>query len=288
MTSILQCPVCHEPLSPSAAGYQCVRKHAFDAAREGYVNFLLTHRKHSKEPGDSEAMIRSRRRFLDLGLYDGVAAGINATVAAHLPGPAPGQPLNILDAGGGEGFYLKRLKDALAARPEPPCPIAYYGVDISKFAVRIATQRDKAMHWFVASIVDLPFAPRSLDLILNVFSMVNFAEFARILKDPGKLAIVSPGPKHLNGLREIIYPVARDHARSTLIEQAQGLFTHAETTRVQYRLELRSGEEIMDLLAMTPYFWNIDQNTKAKVAALERLATDVEVEILVFAKTGKS
>jgi 23S rRNA (guanine745-N1)-methyltransferase len=118
--------------------------------------------------------------------------------------------------------------------------------------------------------------------------MVNFAEFARILKDPGKLAIVSPGPKHLNGLREIIYPVARDHARSTLIEQAQGLFTHAETTRVQYRLELRSGEEIMDLLAMTPYFWNIDQNTKAKVAALERLATDVEVEILVFAKTGKS
>jgi hypothetical protein len=44
----------------------------------------------------------------------------------------------------------------------------------------------------------------------------------------------------------------------------------------------------MALLAMTPYFWNIDQNTKAKVAELERLATEVDVEILVFAKTGKS
>jgi 23S rRNA (guanine745-N1)-methyltransferase len=168
------------------------------------------------------------------------------------------------------------------------CPTAYYGVDISKFAVRIATQRDKAVHWFVASIIDLPFVPLSLDLVLNVFSMVDFAEFARILKATGKLLIVSPGPKHLNGLREVIYPIVRDHARSTLIEQAQGFFTHAATTRVQYRLELRSGAEIMALLAMTPYFWNIDQNTKAKVAELERLATEVDVEILVFAKTGKS
>jgi 23S rRNA (guanine745-N1)-methyltransferase len=168
------------------------------------------------------------------------------------------------------------------------CPTAYYGVDISKFAVRIATQRDKAVHWFVASIIDLPFVPLSLDLVLNVFSMVDFAEFARILKATGKLLIVSPGPKHLNGLREIIYPIVRDHARSTLIEPAQDLFTHAATTRVQYRLELRSGDEIMALLAMTPYFWNINQSTKAKVAEQERLATDVDVEILVFEKTGKS
>jgi 23S rRNA (guanine745-N1)-methyltransferase len=42
--------------------------HTFDAARQGYVNFLLAHKKHSKEPGDSPEMIKSRRRFLDLGL----------------------------------------------------------------------------------------------------------------------------------------------------------------------------------------------------------------------------
>jgi hypothetical protein len=41
----------------------------------------------------------------------------------------------------------------------------------------------------------------------------------------------------------------------------------------------------MDLLAMTPYFWNIDLNTKSRVEALARLTLDVDVEILVFGKT---
>ena len=42
----------------------------------------------------------------------------------------------------------------------------------------------------------------------------------------------------------------------------------------------------MDLLAMTPYYWNIDRETKAKVAALDRLELDVDVEIRVFKKKG--
>jgi len=283
-SSILQCPVCREPLWPSAAGYQCSRKHAFDAARQGYVNFLLAHRKHSKEPGDSAAMIKGRRRFLDLGFYNRISEGINETVAAHLPGPAPGKAPTVLDAGGGEGFYLQRLGAFLAGRPGHPAAIDYYGVDISKFAVRLATQRDKAMHWFVASIVDLPFAPLALDIILNIFSRADFVEFARVLAPAGKLVIVGPGPRHLNGLREIIYPVTREHAPSARPEQAGKLFSLVSTTRVHYRFELQNAAEIMDLLAMTPYFWNIDLNTKARVEELDRLESDVDVEIRVFRK----
>lgn len=40
----------------------------------------------------------------------------------------------------------------------------------------------------------------------------------------------------------------------------------------------------MDLLAMTPYFWNIDRKTKSKVEALDRLALDVDIELRVFKK----
>lgn len=40
----------------------------------------------------------------------------------------------------------------------------------------------------------------------------------------------------------------------------------------------------MDLLAMTPYFWNIDLGTKSRVEALPRLTLDVDVEIRVFKK----
>jgi 23S rRNA (guanine745-N1)-methyltransferase len=285
---ILQCPVCREVLLRSPNGYLCVNKHSFDAARQGYVNFLLAHKKHSKEPGDNREMIESRRRFLDLGLYNRVSDGINGVVAGELGRRSCGRAaVSILDAGCGEGFYLKRLKESLARSPGAPCSINYYGVDISKVAVRQATQRDKTMSWFVASIVDLPFAPGSLDIVLNVFSLADFGEFSRILRASGKLVIASPGPRHLNGLREIIYPVAREHAESTRAEQARGLFSLADEKRINYQLELKSNREIMDLLSMTPYFWNIDLNTKSKVEALDRLALDVDVLISVFKKTAR-
>jgi 23S rRNA (guanine745-N1)-methyltransferase len=284
MTIILQCPVCRNPLLNSADGYQCSNNHTFDAAREGYVNVLLSHKKNSKEPGDGKEMIRSRRRFLDLGLYDRISDGINEAVAGNLPEPGKEHAFNILDAGCGEGFYLRRLKEFLAKGPGSRVPAAYYGVDISKFAVRQAARRDRTMDWFVASIIDLPFAQSSLDMVLNVFSPADFPEFSRVLRETGGLLIVSPGPRHLNGLREIIYPHAREHAPSTICEEAKQLFSLSTETRINYPLELTNSPAIMDLLAMTPYFWNIDLKTKAKVEALDRLALDVDVEIRTFKK----
>lgn len=285
MSSILQCPVCHEALLLSADGYQCRNNHTFDAARQGYVNLLLAHKKHSKEPGDSPEMIRSRRRFLDSGCYNRISDGINEPVAGHLDGSASGRAFSILDAGCGEGFYLTRLKGLLAHGPGKPFPVDYYGVDISKYAVRMATQRDKTMDWFVASIVDLPFAPASLDLVLNIFSPADLAEFSRILRQTGKLVVVSPGPRHLNTLRQIIYPIAREHAQPAMIEQARGIFSLIAETRINYQIELKSSEEIMTLLAMTPYFWNIDLKTKSRVQEFAQLILDVDVEVRVFKKT---
>lgn len=284
MTSILQCPVCRKPLLLSADGYQCPAMHTFDVARQGYVNLLLAHKKHSKEPGDDPAMIRSRRRFLDLGYYNQVSDTLNATIAAALSGVAGGSACSLLDAGCGEGFYLQRLKAALDQGNAAHQPIDYHGVDVSKYAVQQATQRDRSVAWFVASINDLPFLDASLDLVLSVFSPINIAEFARILKPSGRLVFASPGPRHLNGLREIIYPVTREHEESTITEKAKELFAPASVARSNYPLELKSRQEIMDLLAMTPYYWNIDLSTKAKVAAVDRLALDVDVEIRVFNK----
>ncbi len=286
MTSILQCPVCREPLLATATGYQCAARHSFDAARQGYVNLVLAHNKHSKEPGDDPDMIQSRRRFLDLGYYNQVSGGINEAIASVLSGLGHDSDCNVLDAGCGEGFYLARLKAALAHGHEAHRRMEYHGVDVSKFAARFATQRDRTMAWFVASINDLPYLNASLDIVLSVFSPANIPEFARILKAGGSLVFVSPGPRHLNGLREIIYPVTREHAAPAIIEKAQELFAPAAVSRITYPLELEGNQVIMDLLAMTPYYWNIDRETKAKVAALERLNLDVDVEVRVFRKKG--
>ena len=286
MTSILQCPVCRELTVRTEAGCQCPNKHTFDAARQGYVNFLLAHQKHSKEPGDNRDMIQSRRRFLDRGHYDKVSGGLNEAIAGAITGQERGRVFNVLDAGCGEGYYLKRLKETLASSDRDPAVFHYYGVDISKYAVQQATQRDRTMNWFVASIIDLPFTKDSLDIVLNVFSPLNFPEFARILNDTGRLVIAHPGPRHLNGLREVIYPVAKEHDASDMVEQARGLFSLSNRTRVHYPLELTSSAEIVDLLAMTPYFWNIDLSTRSRVEALDRLTLDVDVMISVFSKSG--
>jgi 23S rRNA (guanine745-N1)-methyltransferase len=284
MTSILQCPVCRKPLRQSANCYQCAALHIFDAARQGYVNLLLSHKKHSKEPGDDPEMIRSRRRFLDLGYYNRVSDAVNQASGVALSGLASGSSCNVLDAGCGEGFYLQRLKEALARDSWPRLSIVYHGVDVSKFAVRQATQRDRTMAWFVASINDLPFLDASLDLVLSIFSPTSIPEFTRILKRGGSLVFASPGPRHLNGLREIIYPITREHEESSITEKTKELFSLATLARINYQIELKNRQEIMDLLAMTPYYWNIDQQTKAQVAALQRLALDVDVEIRVFNK----
>jgi len=69
MNPIVQCPVCREITDPTETGYECANKHTFDAARQGYVNFLLVQKKNSREPGDNRDMIQSRRRFLDRGPY---------------------------------------------------------------------------------------------------------------------------------------------------------------------------------------------------------------------------
>lgn len=283
MTTILQCPICKSPLLKSAVEYQCINRHTFDIARQGYVNLMLSHKKHSKEPGDSTEMIHSRRRFLDQGFYDRLSEGINKVVADILNRYDGMSHVTILDAGCGEGYYLRQLREYLT-RDTKRSPPDLYGIDISKYAISKAAQRDKEVTWGVANIADLPFLPASLDIILNIFALSDFVEFSRIINDRGRVITVTPGPRHLNGLREIIYPVVREHAESGINERAGRLFNLSSSTRINYNISLEGREVIMDLLSMTPYFWNIDLTTKSRVESIDRLDLDVDVVISVFEK----
>ena len=80
---MLACPVCGGPLTLGAAA-TCANKHAFDRARSGYLNLLLT--KRSAEPGDSAAMLKSRRAFLQAGFYDAISSAATAAVVEILGG----------------------------------------------------------------------------------------------------------------------------------------------------------------------------------------------------------
>ena len=59
-------------------------------------------------------------------------------------------------------------------------------------------------------------------------------------------------------------------------------FTLAHSTRTSARAAVTSHEDVMHLLAMTPYFWNISLDTKARVEACARLEFTVDVSVNVF------
>ena len=105
----LACPLDGAPLRRHGGALRCGRGHSFDLASQGYVNLLPVQNKRSLDPGDSKLMVAARRRFLNAGHYAPIAAAVGRAVLAGRPGDAP---TACLDAGCGEGYYLRQLAAA--------------------------------------------------------------------------------------------------------------------------------------------------------------------------------
>jgi 23S rRNA (guanine745-N1)-methyltransferase len=262
--------VCGEALALGIRAASCPKGHAFDRARSGYLNLLLA--KQSAEPGDSVAMLQSRRAFLQAGFYDRLSAATNDAVV-HLLGDRAGA--QVADLGCGEGFYVTRLKKSLAA------PVVY-GVDISRPGIRMAAAYDRDIHWIVASLHRTPFLPRSLDVALCMFAPIDPADVRRVVHDDGALVTVTPGPDHLDGLRAILYRDVKPHPSTPALMSGDTRFESPEPSRVRYPVVVDSSAQIINLLAMTPYYWNISLETRARVEALTRLEVTVDAYINVY------
>jgi len=257
-------------LTLSAGAAACANAHSFDRARSGYLNLLLT--KQSAEPGDSAAMLRSRRAFLQAGFYDRMSQAANDAVATIAGGRPAAQ---IADIGCGEGFFTARLKQSQPAA-------VVYGVDISRPGVRMATTYDREIYWIVASLHRSPFLPRSLDAVLAMFAPIDAADARRVVRDDGALVTVTPGPDHLDALRAVLYTTVEPHPSTPALMADDTLFLPSGSTRVRYAIVVDSPAQIMNLLSMTPYYWNISRETRARVEALSRLELTVDAYVNVF------
>ena len=268
----LNCPLDGTPLRRSDASWRCSVGHCFDAAAQGYTNLLPVQNKRSRDPGDSKEMVAARRRFLESGAYQPIAAAVSQAVLADLP---PGS-LACLDAGCGEGYYLRQLADA-AERSSEQQTLALLGLDISKWAVISAAKRDKRSNWIVGSNANLPVPTAALDRVLCMFGFPVYAEFARVLKTGGLLLQVDAGPDHLRELRETIYPTLKAE-RTTPTAIPDG-FTPDTTESIRYSLDLVGQAQIADLLAMTPHLYRATAEGRAKAAALTALTVAVDVRL---------
>ena len=268
----LNCPLDGTPLRRSDASWRCSVGHCFDVAAQGYTNLLPVQNKRSRDPGDSKEMVAARRRFLESGAYQPIAAAVSQAVLADLPSGS----LACLDAGCGEGYYLRQLADA-AERSSEQQTLALLGLDISKWAVISAAKRDKRSNWIVGSNANLPVPTAALDRVLCMFGFPVYAEFARVLKTGGLLLQVDAGPDHLRELRETIYPTLKAE-RTTPTAIPDG-FTPDTTESIRYSLDLVGQAQIADLLAMTPHLYRATAEGRAKAAALTALTVTVDVRL---------
>ena len=271
----LACPLDGAPLHCHGATWRCPSGHSFDIASHGYANLLPVQQKRSRDPGDSKEMVAARRRFLNAGHYQPIAAAVSRAALAEQPANAT---ISCLDAGCGEGYYLRQL----AAASGEGQTLAVLGLDISKWAVLSAAKQDKRPNWLVGSNANLPVLPATLDLILCMFGFPVYGEFARVLKPGGVLLQVDAGPDHLRELREIIYPALKPERPADT--QVPAGFGWLSTETVRFPLAIDGAEAIADLLAMTPHLYRASAEGRARAAALTALAVSVDVRLTRFGR----
>lgn len=278
--AVLACPVCWQSLARVGMVFRCGSGHSFDVARDGYVNLLLPQQRHSKDPGYSQAMIAGRRDFFATGHYQRLADEIAGLIRANLP--AEGTSV-VIDAGCGEGYYLRRLRMALAGQA-PPIRAVLCGLDISRHAVRAAAKRDPESLYAVAGTYQMPALPGRADLLLSHFSPVSADDFRRVVRPGGTVLTGGPGPGHLYSFKELIYDAPAMHEPSEPLAGQDG-FELASRHQIRYKIALRGPGQVASLLAMTPYYWSAGPETQARLAAADSLDTEVDVIVHAYRRT---
>lgn len=271
----LACPLDGDLLQQNGSTWRCASGHSFDISRYGYTHLLPVQNKRSRDPGDSKEMVAARQRFLNAGHYQPIAEALGRAVLADLPADTTA---SCLDAGCGEGYYLRELMRATLDGQS----LALLGLDISKWAVLAAARQEKRANWVVGSNANLPVQPGTLDRLLCLFGFPVYSEFARVLKPGGLLLQADAGPDHLRELREIIYPMLKpERTGDALVPEG---FTRLLTDTVRYPLEINGADQLADLLSMTPHLYRASAEGRARAAALTALTVTVDVRLTHFAR----
>jgi 23S rRNA (guanine745-N1)-methyltransferase len=229
-------------------------------------------------------MLRARRRFLERGHLRPLADAIGTLAVAHLDS-AGREPAAILDAGCGEGYYLRALKGRLASQA---AGYVFSGLDCSKAAVRMAARRMRAVKegdncFVVADLrTRIPYTDNCIQLLFSVFAPRNGREFARVIVPGGMLLVAIPTPQHLAEPRAALGLLdVEANKQERLVERLAPWFTREQTLTVDYTVCLER-EDLIDLVTMTPNHWHRTQVRWGALAAITGAETTIGVMILAF------
>lgn len=260
-----RCPICSKELKKIEKSLVCPNKHCFDFSKSGYINLLTGN--NTKSHGDNRMMVQARSEFLNKNYYQCLIDAI-ITLLKEI------QPKVLVDAGCGEGYYTRQMKQALEQ-----CEV--YGFDLSKDAIHHASKQDKLSHYAISSIFSIPLFDHSTDFITSLFAPIAWDEFDRLLKKEGYLLVVSPAPHHLFELKESIYEHPYLNEMPNYTDTRFKMISQTIATKM---VHINTQKEIQSLFEMTPYYYKTSLEDKKKLEALNELDVKVEFLLTLFKK----
>lgn len=272
LAAALRCPHCGGSLRLTDRTARCPSGHAFDLARQGYLNLLPSGS--TGVDGDTAEMVAARADFLATGNYAPIRDALTAAATS-------GDDGLVVEVGAGTAYYLAGVVAASPGRTG-------LALDVSRYAARRAA---KAHPRIGAVVCDawrgLPLEDACAQVLLNVFAPRNAAEMARVLAPGGRLLVVTPNPGHLAELVDVLGLVRVDEAKEQrLAETLGGAFdrTPDQDQVVEHRMEL-DHRAVASLVGMGPSAWHTEPGAFA--TRLAGLPDPTEVTLSVTLSTWR-
>lgn len=255
---LLRCPLCGGAFSRKDNSLVCAKRHTYDIARQGYVNFVPG----QKDMFYKKELFESRAQVFAAGVYAPVVERLSRALNAHLPQDHP----VIVDAGCGEGYYAKAV-----------CPgraMTRIGFDLSKEAVRLAARGEKTAVFFAADLGNIPLAGGSADAVLDIFTPANYAEFARVLRPDGLLIKLAPRSGYLQELRELAADQLRHQSYDggDVERYAHEKMNVIAQETITYTMDVTQ-ETVFHLARMTPMLAGVEIE-KLDLSGVKRITID--------------
>ncbi len=279
---IFRCPVCHAAININEnLDIRCKYKHNFDLARQGYMNLL--HGKTNLQY--NKVLFLSRREMVANDFFKPLIKRICEIIYEEIDQTK--RMVTIADAGCGEGSHLTSVLQELDRVSGIACSLSQIvglGIDISKEAIKLATQHDSQTIWCVGDLANCPIADHRINVLLNILSPANYNEFQRITAYNGLILKTIPGEDYLKELREQVFDrtVKSRYSNKETVLLFQRQFKDATMFRVNYQVSVNK-QLFEPLLRMTPLLWGLGtkehQSVMGHLSMPEKVTMDFNVLI---------
>lgn len=271
---LFRCPICSSGMSmANKSQLICTDSHSFDLSKNGYVN--LAPQAHVTKYDKS--LFEARKTVMSSGFFKPVLEYMLNTVITHIEGR--NRPY-ILDAGCGEGTHLSTILSHL------PNHATGVGIDLAKEGIAAAAKEYPGAVWSVADLANCPFNDERFDVILNILSPANYAEFTRLLKPDGLFIKAVPESGYLKELRSIFYEDEERKEETDAVARFAEHFDSVKTERITYLFPLESGL-LAPLIRMTPLTWGASVTKIEEALKMDIKNITIDFTVITGVKRAK-